>query len=228
MGYANLDDGILQSSIMREDSDTFKIFIILLAAAKADHVARVSEIYLESVSRLPMEKVLWAIKKLESTDDFSRSKEDGGRRIRRIDGGFFIINHEKYREFWKKGDPNSPGALRVKRYRERYSNVTGVTVTLPADAYVSSSISSLQEEFTKLWDAWPVKEGYDEALGEFSVLRGEGITLEDIEKAWAGEMEFLKHERLDNHFDRRPKNLATWLSGGKWKANIGFKRKPRL
>jgi hypothetical protein len=77
-------------------------------------------------------------------------------------------------------------------------------------------------------DSWPIQEGREASFEAFKELRSTGVTIDDIEKAWAGEMEFLKHERLDNNFERRPKNLATWLKSDVWKEHVGFKRRPRL
>lgn len=103
------------SSIMEESPETFKVFIALLAACGPNGIAPVSETYLVSVCRLPEAVVARAIKKLSFPDPKSRTLTDQGRRIRRVDGGFFIINYLKFRE---KGYSMTSSAIRKRKYRE--------------------------------------------------------------------------------------------------------------
>jgi hypothetical protein len=139
MGFTKLDDGILQSSIVGEDSDTFKIWILLLAACKGDEVARVSPVFLSSISKIPMETVMKSLEKLASPDVFSRSTMLEGRRIERVDGGFRVVNYMKYREF---SYFDSKGAIRTRRFREKKAlqSVTCNDVTLHSVS-VSDSVS---------------------------------------------------------------------------------------
>ena len=120
MGFTKLDSGILQSSIMAEPSETFKVFIAILASCGPDGIAKVSSTYLAAACYFPLEVVDTAIAVLEAPDPRSRSLADDGRRICRVDGGYFVTNYEKYRGFTpQEGDPNSPGALRIRRWREK-------------------------------------------------------------------------------------------------------------
>ena len=120
MGFTKLDSGILQSSIMAEPSDTFKVFIAILASCGPDGISKVSSTYLAAACYFPLDVVDTALAVLEAPDPRSRSLVDDGRRIRRVDGGYLVINYEKYRGFTpQEGDPNSPGALRTRRWREK-------------------------------------------------------------------------------------------------------------
>lgn len=118
MGFTKLDEGILQSSIMAEDSDTFKIWITLLAACKENGIAYVSAIFLSAICHLPIETIEAAIHKLEEPDPHSRSLADDGRRIRRVDGGFEILNYQAYRTRSLKGAE----AERKRLYRAGLKN----------------------------------------------------------------------------------------------------------
>lgn len=138
MGFTKLDEGILQSSVMAESSDTFKVWVALLAACKQDGVARVSPIFISSICRLDQPVVDGAIATLESPDSRSRSTEDDGRRIRRVDGGFFVINYQKYREFTLS---DSPEAVRQRRHRERVkTRDNALHVTTSRDISASASV----------------------------------------------------------------------------------------
>lgn len=119
MGFTKLDAGILQSSIMAEPPETFKVFIAVLASCGPDGIAKVSSTYLAAACYFPLEVVDRALTTLEAPDPRSRSLADDGRRICRVDGGYFVVNYEKYRGFSpNEGDPNSPGALRTRKWRE--------------------------------------------------------------------------------------------------------------
>jgi hypothetical protein len=122
MGFTKLDEGILQSSVVREDGNTFKVWIILLAACKEDGVARVSPVFISSIGGIKIEKVMASLKKLESPDPLSRSTNNDGRRIERVNGGFCIINYHKYRNFTYSG---SKEAVKKRKQRERNINVLG-------------------------------------------------------------------------------------------------------
>ena len=122
MGFTKLDERIVQSSIMMESSDTFKVWITLLATCGANGISYSSPVFLSSVCRLPMDVVDSAIKTLEGTDPYSRTMAEDGRRIRRIDGGWEIINYKRYREY---SYSSKDEATRKRLYRERKALETG-------------------------------------------------------------------------------------------------------
>jgi hypothetical protein len=151
MGFTKLDEGILRSSIMAEPAETFKAFIAILASTDPDGIARISSTFLAGACYLPIEIVDKAIETLEAPDPRSRTLGDEGRRIHRVDGGYLVINYQKYREFSpNEGNPDSPGAIRSRRWREKKQKnvtepreVTGRDVTGVTSA--SASASGLQE-----------------------------------------------------------------------------------
>lgn len=98
MGFTKLDEQILQSSIMAEDPKTFKVWIALLAACRENGIAYISTTYLQAICHMTDLAVNKAIERLLSPDPASRSITDEGRRIRKVDGGFEIINYIVYRD----------------------------------------------------------------------------------------------------------------------------------
>jgi hypothetical protein len=137
MTFTKLDRGLLQSSVLAEDAETFKVWIVLLAACDDDGVARVSPVFVSSIARLPMDAIETAIKRLSSPDPASRSTVAKGRRIRRVDGGFEVINYHVYRSTSlrdaeaerkrlyrqrKKSPSDSPSKKDSRRRRERESS----------------------------------------------------------------------------------------------------------
>ena len=157
MGFTKLDERILQSSIMAESAITFKVWITLLASCQANGIAYVSAIYLSSICHLPLSRVEIALERLENSDPHSRSLADDGRRIRRIDGGYEIINYLVYRD----ASLRDAEAERKRLYREKIKGCPDTSGRSP-DASASAYASIVFNFKERVW---------------------EGIT-EDIKKHW--------------------------------------------
>lgn len=78
----------------------------MLAVKDRKHVVRASIPGLASVANIPVESVKRGLAKLASPDEFSRTKEHEGRRITEVDGGWLILNGEKYRNYLSKAERN--------------------------------------------------------------------------------------------------------------------------
>ena len=129
MGFTKLDDGILQSSVMAADPVTFKVWIALLAAAKSDGMVPVAPTYLAAVCHLSIEEVRQALHELESPDQDSRSPEHEGRRIERVDGGWFLVNYAKYRKRAESEEHKTYEREKKRRQREASRDVPEVSGT---------------------------------------------------------------------------------------------------
>jgi len=164
MGFTKLDERILQSSIMAESAITFKVWITLLASCQANGIAYVSAIYLSSICHLPLSRVEIALERLENSDPHSRSLADDGRRIRRIDGGYEIINYLVYRD----ASLRDAEAERKRLYREKIKgcpDTSGRSPDASASAYAYASIifnfkervwEGITEDIKKHWgEAYP-------------------------------------------------------------------------
>lgn len=118
-GFTKLWAEILTSSIWNEDDKTRILWITMLAAKGPDHIVRASVGGLAHLARMSKEDCAAALKVLESPDEDSRSKENEGRRIERIDGGFLILNGIKYREAQNDEDRRKYMAEYMRDYRKR-------------------------------------------------------------------------------------------------------------
>jgi hypothetical protein len=114
MGFTKLDDRLGDSSIMAVPSDTFKVFIYILSRCGPDGISRISASGISSHCFLDLAAVHKAIETLEAPDPDSRTTIDEGRRIRKVDGGFLVINYQKYRE---RGYSSKDSAVRMRRKR---------------------------------------------------------------------------------------------------------------
>jgi hypothetical protein len=115
MVFTKLDSNIVQSSIMLEKAEVFKLWIVLLATCESDGISRVSPVFLSSVCHFSIKDTLEYLSVLESPDELSRSLNNEGRRIKRVDGGYEIINYQKYRDFCYS---SSSSAVRQRKHRK--------------------------------------------------------------------------------------------------------------
>lgn len=116
-GFVKLDCGILDSSIMLEDPDTFKAFIIFLASCNSEGIADVPASSIVMRCKVSPARAMEILKILSSPDVLSKSKEEEGRRIiPHGDSGHHwnVVNYKKYRDF---NYSNTPEAIRKRRQR---------------------------------------------------------------------------------------------------------------
>ena len=97
-GYTKLFSTILASTIWREPANVRVVWITMLAMADAEGRVDGSVPGLADLARVTLDECQVALKCLSDPDFFSRTKDNEGRRIREIDGGWHILNYLKYRE----------------------------------------------------------------------------------------------------------------------------------
>jgi hypothetical protein len=97
-GFTKLFNTIITSTIWQEDDKTRIVWITMLAIADAYGVVSASVPGLASVAKVPVSATRKAIQILLRPDPDSRTKDHEGRRIEEIDGGWVILNYQKYRD----------------------------------------------------------------------------------------------------------------------------------
>jgi len=95
-GYTPLFNEIVSSTIWREDDKTRILWITMLAMKDHKYIVSASIPGLADFARITVSECRAALHKLLSPDPDSRTQDHEGRRIKEIDGGWFILNGEKY------------------------------------------------------------------------------------------------------------------------------------
>lgn len=95
--FAKLDAGIIHSSIWSDPYPARILWITMLAMKDETGFVAVSRPGLIRAANITPEEFNTAIQTLESPDPDSRTDDYEGRRVARIEGGWVILNHEKYR-----------------------------------------------------------------------------------------------------------------------------------
>jgi hypothetical protein len=143
-GYTKLFNSILMSTIWREDDKTRIVWITLLAMADKNGIAETSLPSLADAARVSFEDCKAALEKLKSPDEYSRTKEHDGRRIQECDGGFFLLNHGKYRAKMSADERREYNRLKQAEWRNK--NVKHQSATVIDKSKVSTLSAHTEAE----------------------------------------------------------------------------------
>ena len=118
-GYTKLFETIVGSSLWGEPYATRIVWITMLAVKDREHLVRLSVPGLARIANVTLEECVAALKALSSPDPDSRTKEEDGRRIREVDGGWFVVNGEKYRQMFSLEERREYLRRKQAEYRSR-------------------------------------------------------------------------------------------------------------
>lgn len=124
MAYTKLFNSIVTSTIWSEDDSTRIVWITMLAISDKDGEVQGSIPGLARIAGVSVDSCRAAITKFLSPDPDSRTKDDEGRRIEEIEGGWHLLNHRKYREMATSADRTEKAAIRQSRFREKLKRNT--------------------------------------------------------------------------------------------------------
>ena len=105
-----------------------------------------------------------AVKTLESPDRIQPEQDHDGRRIERVEGGWMVLNSEKYRSMVTRAEALQKNRERVARFRAKKCNAP----VMPSNVSVMQSDQSISEA-EAIYDAYPRKLGKKEALKAINV-----------------------------------------------------------
>ena len=117
--YNKLFTKILDSSIWMEPSPTRIVWLTFIAAMDETGFVQFASIHnVAHRAVVSLEEAATALKCLESPDPNSADPANEGRRIERVEGGWIVLNSEKYRAIATREHQKELNRERVKRYRE--------------------------------------------------------------------------------------------------------------
>lgn len=124
--YTKLFSSIIASTIWREDNATRLVWITMLAMRNRHQVVEASLPGLADLARVPIGDCERAIANLSSPDKYSRTKDHDGRRIKEVDGGWLILNGEKYQKLMSADDKREYYRIKKRESRERQRSQSNV------------------------------------------------------------------------------------------------------
>lgn len=117
--YTKLFSSIVTSTIWREDDKTRIVWITLLAIKNRHGEVAGSIPGLAALANVSIPDCEAALQRLSSPDPYSRTKENEGRRIEAIEGGWRILNHARYRNAMSEEERRAYQADWQRKYRQR-------------------------------------------------------------------------------------------------------------
>ncbi len=140
-GYVKLFSSLLDSTVWYTPPAVKVVWVTMLAMADRDGIVEASVPGLANRAGVTREEVETALFTFLSPDPDSRTKEHEGRRIEVIDGGWKLLNYEKYRDKWSLEEKREKDAERQRRKRERDASkkVTPVTKSRLSSHLISSA-----------------------------------------------------------------------------------------
>lgn len=118
-GYVKLFGSILDSTVWQEDKATRLVWITMLATQDKEYVVSSSIPGLARRAGVEVEECREALRCLMSPDPDSRTKDYEGRRIAEVDGGWKVLNGEKYYRKLSKEERREYKTNKQAEYRER-------------------------------------------------------------------------------------------------------------
>ena len=236
-GYTKLFSDIITSSVWNEDDKTRIVWITLLALSDATGYVHCALPSLALMARMDQAACEASLKKLSAPDEYSRTPDNHGIRISKVDGGWMILNYEKHRNRLSNDHEAASGRERVRKYRERRKNVTcNVTGCNSASASASDSASDLNSslkglvipeslnihEFMEAWENWiqhrkeikkPLRRKSAEMQIKCFVEWGASKSINAIEftilKGWQGIRQPDNKQEKQNDTDKRRSEKAS-------------------
>ena len=141
--YVKLFSSIYQGTL-RGKSDCLLVFTNLLAHADQHGIVDVHPSAISDEVGLPLDRVTLALTDLESPDPESRSPENEGRRILRMDGhrawGWKVTNYGKYRTIKNEDDRREQNRLAQERWRNRNKHSSAEVISVSRDKPMQKQI----------------------------------------------------------------------------------------
>jgi hypothetical protein len=114
--FSKLAQSILLSSVWQESAEVRCLWVALLCLCNGAGYVGASVPGLAHAANISLDECKRGLEKFCSPDEFSRDPSNEGRRLRRVVGGFVVVNYLRYRN--RRTESQSKNAARQKRFRE--------------------------------------------------------------------------------------------------------------
>jgi len=119
MGYSKLFSEIVMSTIWREPNHVRIVWITMLALKDRFHCVNASIPGLADAAKVSIAECEEALRILLSPDPYSRTVENEGRRIKKVEGGWAVLNGEKYRNKMSLDERREYQRIKQREYRQK-------------------------------------------------------------------------------------------------------------
>lgn len=222
--FTKLFSSITESTVWCEPDSTRIVWITMLAMADSKGRIWASIPGLANRARVTVEQVENALLTFKSPDRYSRTSDNEGRRVEDIEGGWRLLNHEKYRgirdeesikeskrRYINERRKAEREAKRVEQKILQSNSVDRGRYNAEADKAVNPSCSN-PAGFDRFWALYPRKVGKAKAIAVWNRLKVNG-KLEQVLAAVEAQKKSEQWTREGGRFIPHP---TTWLNEGRW------------
>jgi len=145
-GFTKLQSSMINSTVWRAPDHVRLLWVTMLCMCDKNGNVESSIPGLADAARISLDRCINGLEHLSNPDQYSRSKEHEGRRIKEVDGGWLLLNYIKYRGMLTKEKIRDQTRDRVKKHRERNATVTQVTQCNASNASNAQSEAYAESE----------------------------------------------------------------------------------
>jgi len=176
-GYCKLFTDIVTSTIWQRPNACRVLWVTMLALKDETNICRATVPALAKICDISIEECESYLQEFQSPDEHSRSQEFEGRRIERVDGGYLLLNGQKYRDMLRGQERRDYIRDKVAEHRKRvnkskHGNQCKPIAEAEAEAEVQAIPDKLRcnEEFLRKWEAWKAVRRAKKKCKDFHLL----------------------------------------------------------
>lgn len=228
-GYAKLASTIVTSSLWSESKETRLLFVTMLALKNKYGVVAASLPGLARIANLTIPETELALEVLSAPDPHSRTPDFEGRRIEKIEEGWNVLNHEKYKDLcseeqraeyqhkyyerrkmlksveFNKCQQNSSDSIQTDKETDKETKED--TETKEASIHTDSI------GFSAFWNSYPKKQARADAQRAWNRLQPNLELQQQILSAIEKQKSWQDWQKDSGKFIPKP---DTWLAGERW------------
>jgi len=197
---------------------TFQQMIVL---CDADGNIDMTPQAIASRTSIPLKIIEKGIRILEAPDQYSRTPDQEGRRIERIDEhrpwGWHLVNHAKYTAMQDADTVRAQTRERVRKHRAAKDAVTVTDSNGQKRHTDTDTDTDTEKTFGQFWISYPRKQAKQAALKAFEKLR---LSEGDFEKVLAALEAAKCSPEWTKDGGRYVPHAATWLNGRRFEDEI--------
>lgn len=234
-GYTKLFSSIVTSTVWSEPDHVRLVWITLLAITNRHGVAEASLPGLAKLASVTLEQCEDAMHKLSGPDKYSRTKDFDGRRICEIDGGWRLINHEKYRAKMGADERREYNRVKQSERRERMSmTVNDISCASALSAHTEADTDTEAKknnpsrraaraepgeptDFETFWNLYPNRKGKQSALRAWRKLNPDADLVGVMSSALVWQV---RQPQWTKDGGQYVPMLSTWLNGRRWEDEV--------
>lgn len=224
LGYTKLFSTLVTSTIWQQPNDCRVLWITLLALKDGDDICRATIPYLAQACNLTLQQTETYLEHFQQPDPYSRSQEFEGRRIKKVEEGWFILNGGYYRNLLRSYERRDYLREKQREHRRKLKKSTALSTmsTMSTDTDTYTNTDKNKEEIyighflNDFWLEFPRKVAKPAALKAWKSLK---LSEQDIEKV----IEALKRQKDTTWKDKAKDYIphpATWLNNRRWEDEI--------